>query len=164
MRELSPELAPPVDNDRRFASLHWGTMEIIRDIERIVRQIDELCKAVLNHPSQMANRERLFSELATHTASLSDHASLLQIVPLLGLISQIVARADVVERRIAHSWARAPDDPNAASAIDCATRDLLRDLWALRDMLVHVQVSQELMGFAVARRVAFDCGDSKGRL
>jgi hypothetical protein len=110
-------------------------MAIIHDIERTVRQIDELCKAVLNHPTQMAHRERLFRELGVHTTSLSHHASLLQVVPLLGLVGRIVAQTDVVERRIAHSWARAPDDPNAESAIDCAARDLLKDLWVLRDML-----------------------------
>ena len=113
---------------------------IFHDIERIVRQIDELCTAVLHQPDQMANRERLFCKLGTHTASLSDRASLLRIVPLLGLVRQIMVRADIVERKIAHSWARAPDDPNAASAIDHAARDLLRDLSALRDMLAHPQV------------------------
>jgi hypothetical protein len=113
---------------------------IFHDIERIVRQIDELCTAVLHQPDQMANRERLFSKLGTHTTSLSDQASQLKIVPLLGLVRQIMARADIVERRIAHSWARAPDDPNAVSAIDCAARDLLSDLSALRDMLAHAQV------------------------
>lgn len=129
------ERAPAMENDRRVGPPHWGIMAIIHDIELTVRQIDELCKAVLDHPSQMANRERLFSELAVHTTSLSDHASLLQIVPLLGLVGRIVAQTDVVEKRIAHSWARAPDDPNTVSAIDCAARDLLKDLWALRDML-----------------------------
>ena len=117
---------------------------IFHDIERVVRQIDELCNAVLHHPGMMANRERLFSELGTHTMSLSDQVLTLQIAPLVGLASQIMAQADIVKRRIAHSWARAPDDPNAASAIDCAARDLLGDLSVLRDRLAHAQLCEEV--------------------